>query len=344
MNVLELTRNLISIPSISGNEKLVADYLVEYLSRAGFDVETQDIGASRPNVYARRGDPDVVLSSHIDTVPPFFEFSEDDENIFGRGACDAKGIIAAMIKAGEKLIESGIEDFGLLFVVGEEAGSPGARIANSISNRSRFLINGEPTESKLAVGSKGALRALLRTSGRAAHAAYPEHGESAIEKLLEVLNDLRGTDFPRHSTLGATTMNIGVIRGGVAANVVPASAEAELMFRVVTDTDTLKRLIEERVRSRASIEYQFECDPVFTKRLEGFQTCVVAFTTDIPLLSNWGKPLLFGPGSILDAHTAHEKISKRELSDAVDVYARLVVQLKKGEVTSTEIDRQIEHG
>jgi len=328
MNVFELTRKLISIPSISGDEKAVAESLAEYLSAAGFDVEIQDSGDDRPNVYARRGEPEVVLSTHTDTVPPYVEFREDDEFIYGRGACDTKGIIAAMLKAGEALIESNVTDFGLLFVVGEEAGSQGARAANSIPNRSRYLINGEPTESKLALGSKGALRAILRARGRAAHSAYPEKGESAIDKLLEVLGDLRQVEWPRDETLGATTMNIGMIKGGVAANVIPPEAEAELMFRVVTNNESLKRLIEGVAGSRVEVEYTFACDPVFTEKLDGFETTVVAFTTDIPALTNWGKPLLFGPGSILDAHTPGEKISKAELVAAVETYKEMVLSLK----------------
>jgi len=329
MNVFELTRKLISIPSISGDEKAVAEFIAEYLSDVGFEVELQDAAEGRPNVYARRGEPDVVLSTHTDTVPPYVEFREDDEFIYGRGACDTKGIIAAMLKAGEVLIDANVTDFGLLLVVGEEAGSPGAHAANTIPNRSRYLINGEPTESKLALGSKGALRAILRARGRAAHSAYPEMGESAIEKLLDVLNDLRRIELPRDQTLGATTMNIGMIKGGVAGNVIPPEAEAELMFRVVTTNDSLKRIIEDVVESRAELEYTFGCDPVFTERIDGFETTVVAFTTDIPQLGNWGKPVLFGPGSILDAHTPHERISKRELASAVDRYVKLTTRLKE---------------
>jgi len=328
MDVFDLTKRLICISSISGDEKAVALFLAEYLNGAGFKVELQQAANNRPNVYARRGEPEVVLSTHTDTVPRYVEFSEDDQFIYGRGACDAKGIIAAMVKAGEALIEADVSDFGLLLVVGEEAGSAGARAANAIPNRSRFLINGEPTESKLALGSKGALRAILRARGRAAHSAYPEKGESAIDKLLEVLADLRKAELPNDETLGATTMNIGVIKGGVAANVIPPEAEAELMFRVVTSSDSLKRIIEGVAGSRVEIEYTFACDPVFTERLDGFENTVVAFATDIPLLTNWGKPLLFGPGSILDAHTPGEKISKRELVKAVETYEQIVLRLK----------------
>jgi acetylornithine deacetylase len=329
MNLFELTRNLILIPSISGDEKAVADFIAEYLSDAGFEVELQDAAEARPNVYARRGDPEVVLSTHTDTVPPYVEFREDDAYIYGRGACDTKGIIAAMIKAGEALIAAKVTDFGLLFVVGEEAGSVGARVANSIPNRSRYLINGEPTESKLALGSKGSLRVVMRAKGRAAHSAYPEMGESAIEKLLDVLEDLRGVELPQDEILGGSTMNIGMITGGVAANVIPPEAEAELLFRVVASNDSLKRIIEGVAGSRVEVEYTFACDPVFMEKLDGFETAVVAFTTDIPALTNWGKPLLFGPGSILDAHTAGERISKDELTKSVDAYRQMVVDLKK---------------
>jgi acetylornithine deacetylase len=328
MNVFELTRKLISIPSISGDEKTVADFLADYLSSAGFEVELQEAEDNRPNVYARKGEPDVVLSSHTDTVPPYVEFNEDDDFIYGRGACDTKGIIAAMLKAGDALLEAGVADFGLLFVVGEEAGSIGARQANKIPNRSRYLINGEPTESKLALGSKGALRAILRSSGRAAHSAYPEKGESAIDKLLDVLADLRQADWPQDETLGATTMNIGMINGGVAANVIPPDAEAELMFRVVTNNESLKRIIESVAGSRVAVEYTFACDPVFTETIDGFDTTVVAFSTDIPALTNWGKPLLFGPGSILDAHTPGERISKAEVIAAIEIYKQMVLSLK----------------
>src|SRR2546423_3191560 len=328
MHVFELTRRLIEIPSVSGEEKALAEFLADYLSRAGFAIELQEAEANRPNLYARRGEAQVVLSSHTDTVPPYVEWREDEQTIYGRGACDAKGIIAAMVKAAESLLAAGVADFGLLFVVGEEAGSAGARAANEIPNRSRYLINGEPTESKLALGSKGALRAALKATGRAAHSAYPHMGESAIDKLLDILADLRRLQLPSDATLGPSTLNIGILRGGVATNVIAPEAEAELLFRIVTDAATVKRLFEATVNGRAAIDYSFACDAVFMEPLEGFETEVVAFTTDIPLLTNWGKPLLFGPGSILDAHTEHERISKTELLRAVDVYAEMVTTLK----------------
>src|SRR5581483_4753260 len=328
MNVFELTRRLIEIPSISGAEKAVAEFLADYLSRMGFSVDLQEAEANRPNLYARHGEPQVVMSTHTDTVPPYVELREDAQAIYGRGACDAKGIIAAMVKAAEQLLAVGATDFGLLFVVGEEAGSAGACAANQMANRSRYLINGEPTESRLALGSKGALRAALKATGRAAHSAYPHLGESAIDKLLDILADLRRLELPTDARLGPSTLNIGIIKGGVATNVIAPEAEAELLFRIVTDAATVKRLFEAMVSGRAEIAYSFACDAVFMEALEGFDTEVVAFTTDIPLLGNWGKPLLFGPGSILDAHTEHERISKSELLRAVDVYTEMVTTLQ----------------
>src|SRR5262249_11376342 len=227
MDVFELTRRLISIPWVSGDERNVAEFIADLLSSSGFEVQLQDALPGRPNVYAQIGSPDVVLSSHTDTVPPFFEFREDRQFIYGRGACDTKGIIASMIVAAQRLARDGMTDFGLLFVVGEEAGSQGAQAANLMENRCRYLINGEPTESKLALGSKGAVRLVLKARGRAAHSAYPELGESAIHRLIEVSADLLKLSFPHDATLGSSTMNVGTIRGGVAGNVIAAEAEAE---------------------------------------------------------------------------------------------------------------------
>ncbi len=328
MDALELTRQLIKIESISGNEAGVVNFLADYLDKLGFDVTLQEAETNRPNLYAKRGEPDVVLSTHTDTVPPYVELREDDDYIYGRGACDTKGLMAAMLKASEALIAENINDFGVLLLVGEENGSIGAKVANDIPNVCKYLINGEPTESKLALGSKGALRAILKAEGRAAHSAYPHLGESAIEKLLDVLRDVRQMQLPADETLGATTLNIGLISGGVAPNVIPPAAQAEILLRVVSDTDTLKKILQETVASRLVIEYGFQCEPVFMEKLEGYETDVVAFTTDIPALSNWGKPLLYGPGSILDAHTSGEKILKQDIIQAIDVYTEMVKRLK----------------
>jgi acetylornithine deacetylase len=328
MELFDLAKSLIILESPTGSEHAVVKFLRDYLESAGFDVKLQEVNNGRANIYARVGEPVVVLSTHTDVVQPYMPFHEDDEFIYGRGACDAKGIIAAQIKAAEKLRAGGAQNFGLLFVVGEESGSDGARAANTIPNHCRFLINGEPTENKLALGSKGSLRVEVVTRGRAAHSAYPQQGDSAILKLLDVLHDVRALALPAHEVLGAATCNIGTIAGGIQANVIPDLAKAELLFRIVTDVASIKNLLEQTIAGRTELNYTFECEPVFLEALPGFDTTVVAFTTDIPLLTNWGKPLLLGPGSILDAHTLHERVAKRQLERAVELYCKIVKSLE----------------
>jgi acetylornithine deacetylase len=325
MDIFQCTRALIDIESVSWNEGAVGRYLRDYLSEAGFAVTTQEVTAGRFNVYARLGDPLVTLSTHLDTVPPFIPSSEDEQNIYGRGACDAKGLIAAMIFAVLKLRDEGLNDLGLLFVVGEEDGSDGAKAANSLPTRSRYLINGEPTESHQALASKGALRVVIETSGRTAHSAYPELGESAIEKLLDILNDIRSYHWPVDAKLGPTTCNIGTITGGRKPNVVPDKAASELMFRTVLDAEPMFELIERVVAGRATIRRGAVVPLIRLETLRGIEipTSVVRFGTDIPYLTNWGQPLLFGPGSIHVAHTKDEFIAKAELLQAVDVYAQM---------------------
>ena len=330
MNVNELTRKLIDIPSVTGDEKLVGMFLKSHLESLGYVVKLQEVAADRFNVWATTNTPArVVLSTHMDTVPPHIESTEDEEKIYGRGACDAKGIIAAQIYAAERLRSAGIEQVGLLFTVDEEQGSLGAQIANRISlERSpEYLINGEPTDNKLASATKGSLRLKLRTKGRAAHSAYPERGESAIEKLLDVLATIRKSEWPVDDLLGETTCNIGVIGGGTRPNVVPDEAFAELQLRLVSQAQPVRKILETAIAGRAEVEYLSEHEPVQLETIAEIEQCVVRFTTDIPYLSNWGKPLLLGPGSILNAHTEHESVAKRELEQAVDIYAQLVLAL-----------------
>ena len=323
----ELTRQLIDLPSVSGEEGAVGRFLAARLEGLGYEVESQEIAAGRANVLARVAGARarVVLSTHMDTVPPHIASSEDGEFIHGRGACDAKGIIAAQITAAERLRAEGIGEVGLLFTVDEELGSLGARAADrhEWARDCCFLVNGEPTDNRLAGGTKGSLRLRLTTEGRAAHSAYPEHGESAVEKLLDVLADLRAHSWPREEFFGETTCNIGTLSGGTRPNVIPARAEAELQLRIVTDARSVKETFEHVVAGRARVEYLSENDPVRLTAVEGFDAAVVRFTTDIPYLTNWGEPLLLGPGSILDAHTTHERVRKSELVEAVGLYARL---------------------
>ena len=330
MDVFQFTRELIEIESLTFNEGAVGRYLRDYLSAAGFAVETQTVTDDRVNVYARLGDPLVTLSTHMDTVPPFIPSREDGQNIYGRGACDAKGLIAAQIFAAKQLAEEGATDIGLLFVVGEEDGSDGARLANDIPNRSKFLINGEPTESHQALATKGALRVTLEAHGRTAHSAYPELGESAIEKLLDVLQDIRQADWPEDEKLGPTTCNIGNLSGGRKPNVIPDMAASELMFRIVRDADEMFARVEQIVAGRATVKRGFQLPPLHLNVVEGMEhlpTSIVRFGTDIPCLSNWGQPLLFGPGSIHDAHTKHEFIIKDDLTQAVSTYAAMTRKL-----------------
>ncbi|HWF90509.1 MAG TPA: M20/M25/M40 family metallo-hydrolase [Pyrinomonadaceae bacterium] len=331
MDVFNLTRALIDIPSVTGDERAVGQFLSNYLEEAGLRVERQEVAPERFNVIARtHAPPRIVFSTHMDTVPPFIESREDEEFIYGRGSCDAKGIMAAQIFAAQRLRDEGVNDVGLLFTVDEELGSLGAQAANQhpLARECRYLINGEPTDSRLATGTKGSVRVIITTEGRAAHSAYPEAGESAIEKLLDILDDIRTRDWPEDSFFGTTTCNIGVLSGGTRPNVIADKARAELQIRLGIDIEQVKKVLEDAVGDRGRLEYASAHNPIRLFSVDGFEQCVVRFTTDVPYLSQWGKPLLLGPGSILDAHTDHERISKRELADAVDLYVNLVKKLK----------------
>jgi acetylornithine deacetylase len=330
MNLFELTKNLIDIPSISEDEQQVGFFLRDYLQKLGWTVEMQSVSENQNNVIASLNKtPRVFFSTHMDTVPPFIAASEDDEKIYGRGACDAKGIIASQIFAAEQLRKQNITDIGLLFTVDEEQGSAGARAANKhpIAAKCEFMINGEPTDNDLAIGSKGSLRFFIKTEGKAAHSAYPEMGESAIEKLLDILNDVRKIEFPNDEFFGETTNNIGLISGGLKTNVIAPNAEAGLHIRLTTDDKPILEILEKVVAGRGEIEIMSVAQPVKMLAVEGFQQKVVRFTTDIPHLSNWGTPLLLGAGSILDAHTKDEFVLKKDLETAVGLYANLAKKL-----------------
>jgi acetylornithine deacetylase len=340
MNVNELTRKLIDIPSITGDELAVGEFLKSHLESLGYLVTPQEVSKDRLNVFAAAAaSPRVVLSTHMDTVPPFIASSEDAENIYGRGACDAKGIIAAQICAAETLRQEGIEEIGLLFTVDEEQGSAGAQVANSAKRDQPpdYLINGEPTDNKLAIATKGSLRLKLRATGRAAHSAYPEQGESAIEKLLDVLESIRACDWPIDDVLGETTCNIGVISGGSRANVIADEAIADLQMRLVTTPEPIKLKLEEAIAGRVELEYLSAHEPVHLLTLPDVDQCVVRFTTDIPYLSNWGTPLLIGPGSILKAHTENESVGKAELLEAVNIYAHLARSLLARDIDTNQV-------
>lgn len=323
-DVVALAAELMAIESPTAGEGKIVDYVSRWLVARGWNVTVQEVTPGRGNVWASRAGGGVTLSTHLDTVPPYVSPRLEKERLFGRGACDAKGIAAAMLVAGDALATAGEDRVDLLFVVGEEKGSDGARAANRLPATSRYLINGEPTESKLAVGAKGSLRVHLRTRGREAHSAYPHLGQSAIEPMLVLLPTLKEVAWPADAGLGPTTVNIGTIRGGTEANIIPGSCEVELMFRLVGPVDVVKAQLEQWVAGRAEITYGSHIPAQRFHTIPGFATSPVAYTSDIPLLDRWGTPLLFGPGSIHVAHTPDEFIDIGELRAAVDSYQRLV--------------------
>ena len=329
-DVVALAAEMLSIQSLSGQEHEVIEFVTRWLVKRGWNVSFQEVSPGRGNIWATRSASNgaaaggVAMSTHLDTVPPFLTPRLEDGRLYGRGAADAKGIAAAMLAAADSLVSSGENRVQLLFVVGEEKGSDGARAANNLPATSRFLINGEPTESKLASGAKGSFRVTVRTRGKEAHAAYPHLGRSAIEPLLDLLPKVKQLRLPSDAVLGEPTVNIGVIRGGTEANVIPAHAEAEVMFRIVSDVEPLKKQLAEWADGVAELEWGSHIPPQHFHTVPGFESEPVAYTTDIPLLGRWGKPLLFGPGSIHVAHTPDEYVDVAELRASVDTYATLV--------------------
>jgi acetylornithine deacetylase len=334
MDAITLTRQLVDIESISGNEGAVGNYLYGELCRVGYQTLRMPVEGDRFNVYATSPEqphPAVVFSTHLDTVPPFIPSSEDETRIYGRGSCDAKGIIAAQIAAAERLRQQGIY-VGLLFVAGEERDSLGAKVANEYAaskpgHACKYLVNGEPTENRIALASKGTLRVEVTASGRMAHSAYPELGESAIDKLLEALGRLRAMALPCHPQVGPCTLNIGLIEGGRAPNVIPDYAHADLLYRLVGPSQELRGEILKTAGDSVKVEFPLELPFLRLRTVDGLPTMIAAFTTDIPRLTNWGEPLLIGPGSIHVAHTDGEFIEKKQLAECIDLYCSIGKQL-----------------
>ncbi len=356
IDAISLTRQLVNIDSTTYNEGLAGVFLSDFLSAERYTVERQAVAQPAPgtlgagtqaagtpgagatdrfNVYAALPGvtPDVVLSTHMDTVPPFFGCTEDDLYLYGRGTCDAKGILAAQIAAADRLRDAGVK-VGLLFVVGEERDSAGAQVANEHSKGSKFLINGEPTDNRLALATKGALRVELRASGRMAHSAYPELGDSAIDKLLEALHDVMALPLPIDPEIGPSTLNVGLIQGGRAPNVIADKAEAHLLIRTVGPSEQIKQTILDTVGDRATVSFSLDLDYVRMRQVGNLPTMIAKFATDIPTLTNWGEPFLLGPGSIHVAHTPDERIAKRELLECVDLYVELATNLVHQQVST----------
>jgi acetylornithine deacetylase len=336
LDPIEFTRQLCEIESTTYHEGPVGDFLADFLTRRGWDVEKTPVaqpaenagGGPRWNVYAgiEGQTPDLVFSTHMDTVPPYIPFTEDDEFMYGRGVSDAKGILAAQVAAAEVLRAAGFR-VALLFVSGEERDSAGADTANLTPKGNRFLINGEPTDNRLALASKGALRASFKASGKMCHSAYPELGDSAVHKLVQVMARLLELPLPVLDDIGPSTLNIGQIHGGHAPNVVADKAEAQVLVRTVTDSAQVRAQLVEAAGNLAEVEFTLDSPCIRMKAIDGLPTMIAKFATDIPHLSNWGEPLLLGPGSIHVAHTPFEKLAKKELLEAVDLYIKVATQL-----------------
>ena len=323
-----LASELVRIPSVTGDEGAICDHVARRLGEMGWTVRRQVVGddgegAGRTNLLATRADPIVVFSTHLDTVAPLLPVTEDGEWLEGRGTADAKGIAAVQIAAAERLAAEGEHRVGLLFVVGEEGPSDGSRAAATLEPKGCYLVNGEPTGNRLATGSKGSMRVILEAEGRAAHSAYPEEGDSAIERILDALERLRRLDLPDHPVLGEPTMNIGTIEGGTAPNIIPDRCRARLMFRTVHEGNELLEEVRSAVGPGIGLTVTLALPPVHLSTREGFESTVVKYTTDLPFLEPWGERFLLGPGSILVAHTGHERVAKAELREGVDLYARL---------------------
>ncbi|MGE5726962.1 MAG: M20/M25/M40 family metallo-hydrolase [Gemmatimonas sp.] len=323
-DVIELAHALIAQPSLTGSEGPAVELAAAWLSERGWRVTHQELSPGHANIWASRGHGAVTLSTHLDTVPPFIGPSLKGAQLAGRGACDAKGIAAAMMVAAQSLVDAGENRVDLLFVVGEEKSSDGARAANALPATSRFLVNGEPTEGRLASGAKGSMTVTVRTRGRAAHSAYPELGKSAITPMLALLSTLGDLDLPTDPVLGRTTINVGTLNAGREANIVPDEAVAQLMVRLVGDPSPVREILERWSLGRAELEFAPHVPAQHFSAIPGFEGAPVSFTSDIPLLDRWGTPFLFGPGSITVAHTPHEYIDTDELNAAVDSYMRIV--------------------
>jgi acetylornithine deacetylase len=328
-DVVSLAAELLAVPSTTREEGAIVDVVARWLVARDWNVTVQEVSPGRGNVWASRKGGGVTLSTHLDTVPPYVPPRRADGRLYGRGACDAKGIAAAMMVAADRLREEGEQRVDLLLVVGEERGSDGARAANQLPATSKWLINGEPTESILASGCKGAQRVIVRTTGREAHSAYPHLGASAIAPMLALLPELDSLPWPEDKRLGRTTVNVGLIRGGTEANIVPGVCEAEMMVRLVGDVAPVKAILDKWAAGRAELEYGSFIPAQHFHTVDGFKSAPVAYTSDIPLLTNWGTPLLFGPGSIHVAHTSSEFVEESELKASVESYVKLVRTLSK---------------
>ncbi|KAI3335985.1 hypothetical protein F4824DRAFT_138416 [Ustulina deusta] len=337
--VVHLLKSLMSIVSTSELEHGIGVFLEQHLQGLGYTVERIPIapGSTRHNVYAYLGSSRqtrVLLTAHMDTVPPHIPLSIDGEIIRGRGSSDDLGPLAAQILAAEELRREGKiraeGDIGLLFVVGEENGGHGMIAANDMGLSWEAGIFAEPTESKLAKGHKGQVAFEVIAQGVACHSGYPHLGKSATSALLAVLNELSATSWPESDLLGPSTFNIGTLEGGEKHNIVAPSAKALCEVRMVADLPGIKAKLREIVSRHADVELRFVFEypeALLDWEIDGFDAAPVAFGTDVPRLRNefCGKRVLYGPGSILVAHGPDEYIRVPELIESISGYKRLVL-------------------
>jgi acetylornithine deacetylase len=329
VDAVELTRELVALETTTGQEGPAIDLLAGLLGKLGYKVIRQPVTPGRDNLYAWREPPVLVFSTHLDCVPPYLPLREDETHLHGRGTCDAKGLAAAMIEAAERMATQGERRVGLLFVVGEENGSDGAKLARELEPKGRFLINGEPTENRLSVGQKGSLKVVLRCEGRAAHSAYPEDGQSALLPILDTLEAFRRLPLEVDEMLGPSTLNIGIVSGGVAPNVIPPRAEAQILVRLVGPSDSVRLRLSGTAAPGVTVTFPAEL-PFFKSTIPpppGWETTVVSYASDLPFFTEWGQCLQLGPGTIRVAHTANERISKAELRHGVELYVKLAGEL-----------------
>jgi acetylornithine deacetylase len=319
---IPLLEQLVVIPSVTGAEGPLLDFLQGRFEARGLTVDSQEVSPGRRNLFIHRGRADVVFMTHADTVPPFFPPRRSGAGLAGRGACDAKGSLAAQSVALEDLLAQG-HPVGLLVLVGEERGSDGALAANGEPRGSRYIVCGEPTENQFVAGSKGCLRIRAETRGVAGHSSIAGSGSSAVPPLLDFLAAIRAAELPADPVFGETTMNIGVLEAGTAPNVIADSARAEILFRTGEPVEKLLSRIR-GLTPEVELEIPYRSDPILFRVPKNRHSAqIVAFACDLPLLPSWGEPILVGPGSILDAHGADEKVDLAQVEEAVEVYRTL---------------------
>jgi acetylornithine deacetylase len=342
VDAIALAKELVLLETPTGHEGPAVEFLADLLERLGYRVVRQPVTPGRDNLFAWRDTPEVVFSTHLDCVPPYLPLREDETHLHGRGTCDAKGLAAAMLCAAERLAASGERRIGLLFVVGEENGSDGAQIANHLGPRGRYLINGEPTENRLSLGQKGSLKIVLECEGRAAHSAYPDEGRSALLPILDTIERLRRLPLPDDPMLGQGTLNVGSVRGGVAPNVIPPSARAELLMRLVGPSADLRRQIAACADPAVAVTFPTElpCYKNTAPPPPDWDTTVVSYASDLPFYDAWGERFQLGPGTIRVAHTSEERIAKAELLKGVELYAKLASDLLARGREPSAISRQ----